>query len=126
MTIGVAIIGGVMWSVRPSAFIRQIANLGCANRNIRTRRASCQLAALGLAHRADVQYFAVQVSKDLTLKAIRSRSLKSTQNLGADTAVDIYSENSGSGKSLSDLLERDDIQAVIIACVVSYMLGTLH
>ena len=62
---------------------------------------------------------AVQASTDLTLKAIWSRSLKSAQTLGADADVDIYSEDSGSGKGFNDLLKRDDIQAVIIACVVS-------
>ena len=61
---------------------------------------------------------AVQASKDLTLKAIWSRSLESAQNLGTDADVDIYSEDSGSGKSFNDLLKRVDIQAVIIACVV--------
>lgn len=62
---------------------------------------------------------AVQASKDLTLKAIWSRSLKSGRNLGADANVDIFSEDSGPGKSFNDLLKRADIQAVIIACVVS-------
>lgn len=63
---------------------------------------------------------AVQASKDLTLKAIWSRSLKSAQNIGADANVDVYSEDSGSGKSFNDLWKRADIQAVILACVASY------
>lgn len=59
---------------------------------------------------------AVQRSKDLTLKAIYSRSLKSAQSLGTDVKdVDLYSNDSGSGKSLFDLLSREDIKAVIIA-----------
>ena len=58
----------------------------------------------------------MEAAKDLTLKAVWSRSLKSAQTLEADTSkVDIYSEDSGSGKSLGDLLARSDIGAVIIA-----------
>ena len=68
---------------------------------------------------------AVQASKDLTLKALWSRSLKSARNLGADANVDIYSEDSGSGKSFNDLLKRADIQAVIIACVATMLKGRL-
>jgi predicted dehydrogenase len=52
----------------------------------------------------------------LTLKAVWSRSLKSAQTLEVDTSkVDVYSEDSGAGKSLDDLLARSDIGAVIIA-----------
>ncbi|KAJ9288044.1 hypothetical protein DTO021C3_4448 [Paecilomyces variotii] len=59
---------------------------------------------------------AVQAAKDFTLKAIYSRSLKSAQNLiGENSSVDLYSEDSGSGKTYDDLLAREDIQAVIIA-----------
>ena len=56
---------------------------------------------------------AVKASTHLTLKAIFSRSLSSAQSLSAN--VDIYSEDSGSGKTYHDLLLRDDIQAVIVA-----------
>jgi predicted dehydrogenase len=42
--------------------------------------------------------------------------LKSAQTLEVDTSkVDVYSEDSGAGKSLDDLLARSDIGAVIIA-----------
>ena len=59
---------------------------------------------------------AVEKSKDLTLKAVYSRSLKSAKTLGTDESkVALYSEDSGAGKSLNDLLARDDIHAVIIA-----------
>jgi predicted dehydrogenase len=52
----------------------------------------------------------------LELKAVWSRSLKSTKSLEVDESkVDLYSEDSGSGKSLDDLIARDDIQAFIIA-----------
>ncbi|KAF4969244.1 hypothetical protein FSARC_3497 [Fusarium sarcochroum] len=57
---------------------------------------------------------------NLALKAIYSRSLKSAQetaalNTRADQTPDLYSGDSGSGKSLDDLLARSDIEAVIIA-----------
>lgn len=49
----------------------------------------------------------------LTLKAIYSRSLKSAKSL--EVEADLYSDDSGSGKTYHDLLLRDDIHAVIIA-----------
>ncbi|OJJ37559.1 hypothetical protein ASPWEDRAFT_39268 [Aspergillus wentii DTO 134E9] len=59
---------------------------------------------------------AVQASDSLQLKAIYSRSQKSAQDLAVGTSgIDIYSEDSGSGKSYADLLARQDIVAVIIA-----------
>jgi predicted dehydrogenase len=52
----------------------------------------------------------------LTLKAVYSRSLKSAKALSEEAgSVDVYSEDSGSGKTYHDLLERSDIHAVIIA-----------
>lgn len=42
--------------------------------------------------------------------------MKSAKTLGTDDKeVDLYSEDSGSGKSLDDLLKRSDISAVVIA-----------
>ncbi|CAI7635055.1 unnamed protein product [Penicillium manginii] len=59
---------------------------------------------------------AVQAAPGFTLKAIYSRSLNSAQSLAEGTAnVDLYSEDSGAGKSFDDLLARSDIGAVIIA-----------
>jgi predicted dehydrogenase len=59
---------------------------------------------------------AVEAAKTLILKAVYSRSLKSAKTITADSPnVDLYSDDSGSGKSLDDLLARSDIQAVIIA-----------
>ena len=55
----------------------------------------------------------MKVCSQLTLKAIYSRSLKSAKAL--DVAVDLYSDDSGSGKTYHDLLLRDDIHAVILA-----------
>ena len=57
---------------------------------------------------------------NIALKAIYSRSLKSAQETAAlDTRTgaspDLYSADSGSGKSFKDVLARDDIDAVIIA-----------
>ncbi|KAL1969734.1 hypothetical protein VTN77DRAFT_8287 [Rasamsonia byssochlamydoides] len=58
---------------------------------------------------------AVLAAKELTLKAIYSRSLKSAQSLASGFSdVDLYSEDSGPGKSYADLLARQDIKAVII------------
>lgn len=52
----------------------------------------------------------------MTLKAVYSRSEKSARTITSDSAtVDLYSDDSGAGKSLDDLLARSDIQAVIIA-----------
>jgi hypothetical protein len=45
---------------------------------------------------------AVNLAHHLTLKAIYSRSLKSAQSLG--TNFDLYSDDSGSGKTYHDLL----------------------
>ncbi|KAK5224577.1 hypothetical protein LTR67_000373 [Exophiala xenobiotica] len=59
---------------------------------------------------------AVEAAKDLTLRAVYSRSVKSAKTLEVDESkVDIYSDESGTGKSLDDLLARSDIGAVIIA-----------
>ncbi|KAF4463842.1 glucose-fructose oxidoreductase [Fusarium albosuccineum] len=54
----------------------------------------------------------------LVLKAIYSRSMKSAQNtaaLSTKGTLDLYSADSEAGKSLDDLLQRQDISAVIIA-----------
>ncbi|CAG8951091.1 hypothetical protein HYFRA_00006489 [Hymenoscyphus fraxineus] len=57
---------------------------------------------------------AVQAANSLlTLKAVYSRSLKSAEGLNA--GVDIYSDDSGVGKTYHDLLLRKDINAVILA-----------
>jgi predicted dehydrogenase len=55
----------------------------------------------------------VNACSQLSLKAIYSRSLKSAKSLGV--SVDLYSDDSGSGKTYHDLLLRDDIHAVILA-----------
>lgn len=54
----------------------------------------------------------------LSLKAVYSRSLKSAQATAALSTkddIDMYSSDSGEGKSFQDLLRRKDISAVIIA-----------
>lgn len=56
----------------------------------------------------------------LSLKAIYSRSLKSAKETSellpaSHSAVDLYSEDSGPGKSFKDVLSRSDIVGVIIA-----------
>jgi predicted dehydrogenase len=58
----------------------------------------------------------------LSLKAVYSRSLKSakaTAALGTKGDVDIYSSDSGEGKSFQDLLSRKDISAIIIALPIA-------
>ncbi|KAJ5398068.1 Oxidoreductase family NAD-binding Rossmann fold protein [Penicillium cosmopolitanum] len=63
---------------------------------------------------------AVQAAPGFALKAIYSRSLNSAQSLADGTAnVDLYSEDSGAGKSFEDILARSDIGAVIIAQISS-------
>ncbi|KKK19137.1 hypothetical protein P175DRAFT_0528433 [Aspergillus ochraceoroseus IBT 24754] len=58
---------------------------------------------------------AVQEASDLELKAVYSRSLKSAQGLaGGLSGVELYSGDSGTGKSYADLLAREDIAAVIL------------
>ncbi|KAF4976828.1 hypothetical protein FZEAL_6569 [Fusarium zealandicum] len=57
---------------------------------------------------------------NLALKAIYSRSLKSAKetaalNTRSEATPDLYSADSGPGKSYDDLLARDDIAAVILA-----------
>jgi len=56
---------------------------------------------------------AVRATPHLQLKAIYSRSLKSAKALNAD--VDLYSDDSGAGKTYHDLLLRPDIHCCIIA-----------
>jgi glucose-fructose oxidoreductase len=60
----------------------------------------------------------VEAVKDLNLKAIYSRSLKSAKDLASNTTdIDLYSDDSGAGRSFADLLNRSDIGAVIIGYV---------
>ncbi|KAL4903159.1 hypothetical protein BDW74DRAFT_156745 [Aspergillus multicolor] len=59
---------------------------------------------------------AIEDASTLSLKAIYSRSLKSTQGLAEGLqGVDLYSDDSGAGKSYKDLLAREDIKAVVLA-----------
>ncbi len=57
---------------------------------------------------------AVLATPDLKLKAIYSRSLKSAKELNA-AGADLYSDDSGAGKTYHDLLLRPDIHCCIIA-----------
>jgi predicted dehydrogenase len=59
---------------------------------------------------------AIGACKDLDLKAVYSRSLKTVQSLlqGRD-GIDAYSDDSGVGKTYKDLLARSDVQAIVIA-----------
>ncbi len=65
---------------------------------------------------AKCQQPAVKASPHFVLKAIYSRSLKSAQALSESAGhVDLYSNDSGSGKTYHDLLLRSDIDAIIVA-----------
>ncbi|KAL4912489.1 hypothetical protein BDW62DRAFT_216287 [Aspergillus aurantiobrunneus] len=59
---------------------------------------------------------AIKEAPTLSLKAVYSRSLKSAQGLAQGLeGVDLYSDDSGAGKSYADLLRREDIGAVVLA-----------
>jgi predicted dehydrogenase len=60
---------------------------------------------------------AIQNTPSLSLKAVYSRSLKSAKTLSEKLSdVDLYSDDQD-GKKFEDLLKRNDINGVIIACV---------
>jgi predicted dehydrogenase len=78
------------------------------------------LSKLSTKNKSNVQQPAVQASPHLTLKAIYSRSLKSAKALTESAGqIDLYSDDSGSGKTFHDLLLRPDIQGVIIALPIA-------
>ena len=54
------------------------------------------------------------------IKAVYSRSKKSAGALIPDGSIDIYSDDSGPGKGLDDLLARKDIQAVDVVLPISH------
>jgi len=54
------------------------------------------------------------------VKAVYSRSKKSANALIPNGSVDIYSDDSGSGKGLDDLLARKDIQAVDVVLPITH------
>jgi predicted dehydrogenase len=59
---------------------------------------------------------AIQASESLSLKAIYSRSEISSTSLAKDANVDAYFDSpKTASKSLDDLLQREDIHAVVIA-----------
>lgn len=62
---------------------------------------------------------AIMKTDIFSLKAIYSRSLKSAEKTASlntsDSCPDLYSSDSGAGKSYEDLLARDDVKAVILA-----------
>ncbi|KAH7313847.1 hypothetical protein B0I35DRAFT_279392 [Stachybotrys elegans] len=65
---------------------------------------------------------AVEKCDKLSLKAVWSRSLKSAQataDLVTKDKPDVYSGDSGPGKSYDDLLKRDDVAAVILALPIN-------
>ncbi|EAL93936.1 oxidoreductase family, NAD-binding Rossmann fold protein [Aspergillus fumigatus A1163] len=115
MSVGVAIIGSGMSAIytRPTVMSLELIK--------------SQASSLAKSIWYVICFPAVQAAKDFQLKAVYSRSLKSAQDLASGTTgVDLYSEDSGPGKGYADLLARDDIAAVVIACVwVSPLQGYL-
>lgn len=63
---------------------------------------------------------AIEKSGLYDVKAVYSRSKKSAEALVPNGSVDTYSDDSGSGKSLDDLLARKDIQAVDIVLPITH------
>ncbi|KZF26558.1 NAD(P)-binding protein [Xylona heveae TC161] len=65
---------------------------------------------------------AITASSNITLKAIYSRTLASAQNVasGAETPVDLYSEDGDPSRNYVNLLSRADIHAVIIALPITH------
>jgi predicted dehydrogenase len=63
---------------------------------------------------------AIQKSGLYDIKAVYSRSKKSAEALIPNSSVDIYSDDSGPGKSLDDLLSRNDIQAVDVVLPITH------
>jgi len=62
---------------------------------------------------------AIERSGLFDIKAVYSRSKKSAEALLPNGSVDIYSDDSGSGKGLDDLLSRTDIRAVDVALPIN-------
>ena len=62
---------------------------------------------------------AIERSGLYDIKAVYSRSKKSAEALIPDGSVDIYSDDSGPGKELNDLLSRTDIQAVDVVLPIN-------
>lgn len=65
---------------------------------------------------SDHEQPAIKKCADINLVAVYSRSLKSAQSLDLQ-GVQLYSDDSGLGKTYDDLLKSSDIEAVIIAYV---------
>ena len=63
---------------------------------------------------------AIEKSGLYDIKAVYSQSKKSAEALIRNGSVDIYSNDSGPGKSLDDLLARKDIQAVDIVLPITH------
>lgn len=77
------------------------------------------LAILGSGIFVTIEHLpAVRACSGFELKAVYSRSLASAKKLEAGEGVELYSEDDPA-RGLDALLKRDDIQAIIIASVVS-------
>jgi len=68
---------------------------------------------------------AIRSSGLYDIKAVYSRSRKSAEALISEGGVDIYSDDSGPGKGLDDLLARSDIQAVDVVLPITHAPGVI-
>jgi predicted dehydrogenase len=63
---------------------------------------------------------AIRASGLYEIKAVYSRSRKSAESLIPEGGLDIYSDDSGPGRGLDDLLSRQDIQAVDVVLPIMH------
>jgi predicted dehydrogenase len=63
---------------------------------------------------------AIEKSGLYEIKAVYSRSKKSAEALIPKGSIDIYSDDSGPGKGLDDLLSRKDIHAVDVVLPITH------
>jgi len=70
---------------------------------------------------ADLEHIpAIQSSGLFNIKAVYSRTRKSAETLIPGGSVDIYSDDSGRGRGMDDLLARRDIQAVDVVLPITH------
>ncbi|KAL2018606.1 hypothetical protein VTK56DRAFT_576 [Thermocarpiscus australiensis] len=73
---------------------------------------------------------AIEASPLLSLKAVYSRSHQSAQALAAASkdpaAVSVYYDSPAAGRSLDDLLRRDDVAAVVVALPILHQPGVVE
>lgn len=68
---------------------------------------------------------AIEKSGLFDVKAVYSRTKKSAEAFIPDGSLDVYSDDSGPGRSLEDLLARKDIQAVDVVLPITHQPGII-